>query len=58
MMVYATYQEGFRGGGTTARPTATTRVPFGPEALENFEIGIKSDLLDNRRARAKASSTS
>jgi iron complex outermembrane receptor protein len=48
MMVYATYQEGFRGGGTTARPTATTRVPFGPETLENFEIGIKSDLIDNR----------
>ncbi|HEY5567992.1 MAG TPA: TonB-dependent receptor, partial [Gammaproteobacteria bacterium] len=48
IMVYATYQEGFRGGGTTARPTATTRVPFGPETLENFEIGIKSDLLDNR----------
>jgi iron complex outermembrane receptor protein len=48
LMVYATYQEGFRGGGTTARPTATTRVPFGPETLENFEIGMKSDLLDNR----------
>lgn len=48
IMVYATYQEGFRGGGTTARPTATTRVPFGPETLENFEIGVKSDLLDNR----------
>src|SRR5690606_24538633 len=31
IMVYGTYQEGFRGGGTTARPTATTRVPFGPE---------------------------
>src|SRR5690606_15848639 len=48
MMVYATYQEGFRGGGTTARPTATTRVPFGPERLDNFEVGIKSDLFDNR----------
>jgi iron complex outermembrane receptor protein len=48
LMVYATYQEGFRGGGTTARPTATTRVPFGPETLENFEIGMKSDLLNNR----------
>jgi iron complex outermembrane receptor protein len=47
-MLYATYQEGFRGGGTTARPTATTRVPFGPETLENFEIGMKSDLLNNR----------
>jgi len=48
LMVYATYQEGFRGGGTTARPTATTRVPFGPETLDNFEIGMKSDLLDGR----------
>ena len=47
-MVYATYQEGFRGGGTTARPTATTRVPFGPETLDNFEIGMKSDLLGKR----------
>ena len=48
IMVYATYQEGFRGGGTTARPTATTRVPFGPETLDNLEIGMKSDLLDGR----------
>jgi iron complex outermembrane receptor protein len=48
IMFYTTYQEGFRGGGTTARPTATTRVPFGPETLANFEIGMKSDLLDRR----------
>jgi iron complex outermembrane receptor protein len=48
LMLYGTYQEGFRGGGTTARPTATTRVPFGPETLANFEIGMKSDVLDGR----------
>lgn len=48
LMLYGTYQEGFRGGGTTARPTATTRVPFGPETLSNFEIGMKSDLLNGR----------
>jgi iron complex outermembrane receptor protein len=48
LMLYGTYQEGFRGGGTTARPTATTRVPFGPETLSNFEVGVKSDLLDGR----------
>jgi iron complex outermembrane receptor protein len=48
IMFYTTYQEGFRGGGTTARPTATTRVPFGPETLANFEVGMKSDLLDRR----------
>jgi iron complex outermembrane receptor protein len=48
VMVYGTYQEGFRGGGTTARPTATTRVAFGPETLDNLEVGIKSGLLDGR----------
>jgi iron complex outermembrane receptor protein len=46
--VYGTYQEGFRGGGTNARATGLTRVPFGPESLANREIGIKSDLLGNR----------
>ncbi len=48
IMVYGTYQEGFRGGGTTPRPSPGIRVPFGPEQLENVEIGIKSDLLDGR----------
>ncbi|HEU4619472.1 MAG TPA: TonB-dependent receptor [Gammaproteobacteria bacterium] len=48
VMVYTTFQSGFRGGGTTARPTATTRVPFGPEYLDNLEVGIKSDLLNSR----------
>jgi iron complex outermembrane recepter protein len=46
--LYATYQSGFRGGGTSARATGTTRVPFGPETLQNREIGIKSDLFGNR----------
>jgi iron complex outermembrane receptor protein len=52
--LYGTYQEGFRGGGVSARASATTRVPFGPETLENREIGIKSDLL-GRRLRVNAS---
>jgi iron complex outermembrane receptor protein len=47
-MVYGTVQRGFRGGGTSTRPTGTTRIPFGPETLTNREIGIKTDLLDNR----------
>ena len=46
--LYATYQSGFRGGGTSARATGTTRVPFGPETLQNREIGIKSDVFGNR----------
>lgn len=48
IMVYGTYQEGFRGGGTTPRPGPGIRVPYGPETLSNFEVGIKSDLIDNR----------
>ena len=52
--VYGTYQEGFRGGGTNARATGTTRVPFGPEHLTNREIGVKSDLF-NKRFRVNAS---
>ncbi len=46
--VYGTYQEGFRGGGTNARATPTTRLPFGPEELANREIGVKSDLFGDR----------
>src|SRR5690606_10447708 len=40
--------EGHRSGGTTARPTATTRIPFGPETLENFEVGLKARFRDDR----------
>lgn len=47
-VIYGTYQEGHRSGGTTARPTATTRIPFGPETLENVEIGLKASLRDDR----------
>ena len=54
IMVYGTYQEGFRGGGTTPRPGPGIRVPFGPETLTNLEFGIKSDLFD-RRLRLNAS---
>jgi iron complex outermembrane receptor protein len=48
ILAYGSYQEGYRGGGTTARPTATTRIGFGPETLENTELGFKSNLLDER----------
>ena len=55
MNVYATYQKGFRGGGTNARATtAAYRIPFGPETLANREIGIKSDFFD-KRLRVNAS---
>jgi len=49
-VIYGTYQEGYRGGGTTARPTATTRIPFGPETLGNLELGLKTRFRDDRVA--------
>ncbi|TPD63199.1 TonB-dependent receptor [Emcibacter nanhaiensis] len=53
-MVYASYSEGFKGGGWNS----SFNVPQSAEALENFhqfdeeraktiEVGFKSDLLDN-----------
>ena len=49
VMTYATYSTGFRGGGVNPRPFFPAQVvPFKKETLENFEGGVKSDLLDNR----------
>jgi iron complex outermembrane receptor protein len=50
LFLYATYSEGFKGGGfddTPANvPQATT--PFDPESAKNYELGVKSDLFDRR----------
>jgi iron complex outermembrane recepter protein len=48
--LYATAAKGFKGGGfddTPANP-AQARTPFNPETVWNYEIGVKTDLLDNR----------
>ena len=48
-MTYFPYQQGFRGGGFNPRPNSPATVgSFGPEDVENFELGIKSDWLDQR----------
>ncbi len=50
-MVYALYSEGFRlGGHNSPRAAATGQVPaqYGPDSLENYEIGLKSEWFDNR----------
>jgi len=47
VMVYGQFSTGFKGGGINPRPfTPAAAVPFGPETLEAYEIGIKSDLFD------------
>jgi iron complex outermembrane recepter protein len=48
IMSYAEWSTGFRGGGVNPRPfVAQEEVPFGTEKLSAYEIGLKSDLLDN-----------
>ncbi len=48
LMTYAQVATGFKGGGISPRPfTALQAVPFDPEELVSYELGIKSDLFDN-----------
>ena len=52
LMAYATYSEGFKSGGLNGRNilfNADAEVtPFDPEQAQTFELGIKSNWLDNR----------
>jgi iron complex outermembrane recepter protein len=55
IMSYVQFATGFKGGGISPRPfNAAQAVPFDPEELESYEIGLKSDLFD-RRMRLNAS---
>ncbi|WP_395943248.1 TonB-dependent receptor [Brevundimonas sp.] len=44
--VYAKYAEGYRAGGASSR--SLTYRSFGPEDIVSYEMGLKSDWLDNR----------
>jgi iron complex outermembrane recepter protein len=48
-MVYATYSTGFVAGGFDTRVStqAETGLPYSPEKAKSYEIGFKSDWLDN-----------
>jgi iron complex outermembrane recepter protein len=49
VMTYLQWATGFKGGGISPRPfSAAQAVPFNPEELESYEIGVKSDLFDRR----------
>ncbi len=55
LMTYLQFATGFKGGGVSPRPfTAAQAVPFDPEELKSYELGVKSDLL-GRRVRVNAS---
>ena len=48
VMVYAQWQRAFKSGGlnVNAQTCGTFRDPYRDEKVDNFEIGLKSDLLD------------
>ncbi|HWJ70751.1 MAG TPA: TonB-dependent receptor [Sphingobium sp.] len=49
IMAYGQVSTGFKGGGINPRPfTAFQVVPFDPETLTSYELGLKTDLLDRR----------
>lgn len=49
IMAYLQYSTGYRTGGTNSRPFAPDQLDsYGPETLKSYEVGLKSDWLDNR----------
>ena len=44
--VYGKYSSGYKSGGANSR--SLTYRPFGPESVAVFEIGAKTEFLDNR----------
>ena len=49
VMTYVQYSTGFKGGGINPRPFVVQQVqPFGPEKLDTYELGLKSDLFSRR----------
>ena len=49
ILAYAQFSTGYRGGGVNPRPFIVEQaVPFNPETLDAYEIGLKTDLFDRR----------
>ncbi len=49
LMYYASVSRGFKSGGFNGRPTAAFAVDsYDPEFITAYEIGLKSDLLNDR----------
>jgi iron complex outermembrane recepter protein len=47
-MTYVQYATGFKGGGINPRPFFPSQaLPHGPETLNAYEAGFKSDFFDN-----------
>ncbi|GAB5459605.1 MAG: TonB-dependent receptor [Henriciella sp.] len=47
--LYGSYTEGFKSGGWNVRGTSAIELqPFGKETVESFELGVRSELFENR----------
>ena len=44
LLLYATWGEGFKGGGFNGY---AQNISFGPETVTNYEVGVKSSLFDD-----------
>ncbi|HVY81283.1 MAG TPA: TonB-dependent receptor [Steroidobacteraceae bacterium] len=48
VMTYLQFSTGFKGGGVSPRPFIPGQaVPFDPETLDSYELGVKSDWFDH-----------
>jgi outer membrane receptor protein involved in Fe transport len=49
ILVYASASQGFRPGGANNTPNLETElIPYGPDAVWNYELGLKSSWFDRR----------
>jgi iron complex outermembrane receptor protein len=49
IMTYASYSEGFnRGGATPTNTVPIVLIPYKPETLNDYELGMRSEWLDHR----------
>ena len=49
-MLYATYSKGYRSGGFNGRvdELASATIPYDPETVDNYELGFKTEWMDQR----------
>lgn len=50
LLLYAAYKEGFKSGGFQHRPSSAlvASLPYDPEKLTSWEVGLKSEWFDRR----------
>ncbi|WPU91754.1 TonB-dependent receptor [Mucilaginibacter sabulilitoris] len=48
MLLYGSYARGFRAGGLNTNATNPAQVPYQPEHSDNYEIGWKNTLFNNK----------